>query len=105
MKTGFLATGMMFLAGVMPATGVLAAEPGEALCRGGYPVTLMTDRECRLYIQQVQALRSTGQVQALANLQQQHAEQLKERAAACPCMEPSPKAVAPQHVVMRDPDC
>jgi hypothetical protein len=105
MKTGLLAVGGMFLAGLTSMTEVHAAEPDEALCRGPYPVMLMTERECRLYLDEVQALRSRGRLEKLAVVQQQHAEQLNERAAACSCVEKSAQVVAPQQVVMLDPDC
>ena len=105
MKTGLLVVGGMFLAGLTSMTEVRAAEVDEALCRGPYPVMLMTERECRLYVDEVQALRSQGRFQQLAAVQQQHAEQLKERAAACSCVEQGPQAIAPQQVVMLDPDC
>ena len=105
MKTGLLAVGGMFLAGLTSMTEVRAAEPDEALCRGPYAVMLMTERECRRYVDEVQALRSQGRSQKLAAVQQQHAEQLNERAAACSCAEQSPQAIAPQQVVMLDPDC
>jgi hypothetical protein len=105
MKSGCFAAGVMFLVSVIPMASAHAAEAEEALCRGSYPVLLMTEQECRSYISKVKALQSTGQVSALANLQQQHAEQLDERAAICPCAKPKPQAVAPQHLVMLDPDC
>ena len=104
-KTERLAAGVMFLAGLMSTGVVTATEPNQALCRGPYPVMLMTARECRLYVDEVQALRSQGRFQKLAAVQQQHAEQLNERAAACSCAEQSPQAIAPQQVVMLDPDC
>ena len=100
-----LAAGVMFLTGLMSTAEALATEPDQALCRGPYPIMLMTDGECRLYLDEVKALRSKGQFQKLAILQQRHTEQLNERAVACPCMESIPKAIAPQHVVMLDPDC
>jgi hypothetical protein len=105
MKIGLLAVGGMFLAGLTSVTEARAAEPDEALCRGPYPVMLMTERECRLYVDEVQALRSQGRLQKLAAVQQQHAGQLNERAAACLCVEQSAQAIAPQQVVMLDPDC
>jgi len=89
----------------MAPPGLQAAGSDEALCRGDYPVMLMTELECRLYASQVKTLRSQGQTRALASLQQQHAEQLRERAAICPCMDPDPEATLPQHVVLLDPDC
>ena len=105
MKRGLLAAGVMFLAGLTSVAEAGATEPDEDLCRGSYPVMLVTERECRLYLDEVQALRSQGQLQDLATLRQQHADQLNERAAACLCIEPTPRTVAPQQVVMLDPDC
>lgn len=103
MKTGRLAAYVAVLAGcLMSAPGLQAAEPDEALCRGSYPVMLMTDVECRLYIRQVQALRAQGRTRALAALQRQHDEQLRERAAICLCLEGKPEVAAPQLVVLLD---
>jgi hypothetical protein len=104
-KTERLAAGVMFLTGLFSTAEVLATEPDKSLCRGPYPIMLMTDGECRLYLDEVKVLRSKGQLRKLAILQQQHTEQLNERAVACPCMESTLKAIAPQHVVMLDPDC
>lgn len=104
-KTERLAAGVMFLTGLLSTAEVLATEPDKSLCRGPYPIMLMTDGECRLYLDEVKVLRSKGQLRKLAILQQQHTEQLNERAVACPCMESTLKAIAPQHVVMLDPDC
>jgi photosystem II stability/assembly factor-like uncharacterized protein len=105
MKSGCFAAGVMILASIMTTLTAHAAEAEEALCRGTYPVLLMTEQECSSYIRQVKDLQSTGQVIALASLRQQHAAQLDERAAICPCIKPKPQAVAPQHLVMLDPDC
>jgi hypothetical protein len=105
MKNGFLVVVMTLLAGLTLTAAVQAAQPDEALCRGDYPVMLMTKSECRLYVRQVQALLSAGKTQALAILQQQHAEQLKERAPFCPCMEHSLEGAAPQQVAILAPDC
>ena len=104
-KTGRLVAAVMFLTGLLSTAEVLATDSDKSLCRGPYPIMLMTDRECRLYLDEVKALRSKGQLKKLAILQQQHAEQLNERAVACPCMETTPKVIDPQHVVMLDPDC
>lgn len=96
---------VIVLVGAMAPPGLQAAGSDEALCRGDYPVMLMTELECRLYARQVETLRSQGQIRALANLQQQHAEQLRERAAICPCMDLDPEVAFPQQVVLLDPDC
>jgi len=105
MKSRYVAAGVMLLGSFISAAGAQAAGTDETLCRGTYPVLLMTEQECHSYIQQIKVLQSTGQDLALASLQQHHTEQLVERAAICPCMEPKPKAAAPQRVVMLDPDC
>jgi photosystem II stability/assembly factor-like uncharacterized protein len=105
MKPGFFAAGLMLMAGSFPAAAAQATGGDEALCRGNYPVLLMTEQECISYTRQVLSLQSTGQVSALATLQRQHALKLSERAATCPCMDSKPKAAAPQHLVMLDPDC
>ena len=105
MKPGFLAAGLMILSNSLPVAAAQAAGGDEALCRGSYPVLLMTEQECRAYTRQVMALKSAGQLSALATLQQQHALQLDARAATCPCMDSKSKAAAPQHLVMLEPDC
>jgi len=105
MKPGFLAAGLMILSSSLSVATAQAAGGDEALCRGNYPVLLMTEQECGAYTRQVMALRSAGQLGALETLQQQHALQLDARAATCPCMDSKSKAAAPQHLVMLEPDC
>jgi hypothetical protein len=105
MKPGFIAAGLMLVSSSLPVAAAQAAGGDEALCRGSYPVLLMTAKECSAYTRQVMALQSTGHLSALATLQQQHALKLEARAATCPCMDSKPKATAPQHLVMLEPDC
>lgn len=105
MSSGYLLASLMLLVSSWPVATALAADADEALCRGSYPVLLMTEQECRLYVRQVRDLQQAGRVDALAALQQQHFAQLRERAAICPCMDPKPQAIAPQHLVMLDSDC
>jgi hypothetical protein len=107
MKASLLTAHTIILVGLnMPIADAQASEPDLALCRGAYPVMLMTEQECRLYIRQVQTLQSQGQIQALATLQQQHAEQLSERAAICPCMMGrEPQVIAPQQLALLEPGC
>jgi hypothetical protein len=64
----------------------------------------MTDLECTTYLQRVHALRAAGGSESLLRLQRQHAELLRERAAACPCALPeeTPRAV---HVALVEPEC
>ena len=105
MKPGCYVAGSLLLVFSLPATAGHAAGNDEALCRGNYPILLMTEQECRAYVGQIRTLASKGQTNALSALQLQHAEQLSERAAICPCMENKFHAVPPQHLVMLDPDC
>jgi len=105
MKPAFFAAALTLLASSLPAAAAQATGGDEALCRGSYPVLLMTEQECRAYTRQVMALKSAGKVSALATLQQQHALQMDERAAICPCMDSKPKAAVPKHLVMLEPDC
>jgi hypothetical protein len=99
------AAALIFLAALMNSSGLLAASPDEALCRGAYPVLLMTPQECRHYLHQVKSLRSRGQIGALDALQRQHAELLQERAAACPCIENQTYTLPAQQVALIEPDC
>ncbi len=105
MKPGLFAAVLMLMASSLPAAAAQATGGDEALCRGSYPVLLMTEQECRAYTRQVMALQSAGQLSALATLQQQHALQLDRRAATCPCMDSKYKVTVPQHLVMLEPDC
>lgn len=105
MKPGSSAAGLLFLINALPMANALAAMPDEAACRGNYPVLLMTEQECRAYVRQVKVLEQSGQRNALTALKLQHAEQLSARAAVCPCIEPKTQFLAPQRVVMLDPDC
>lgn len=84
---------------------VLAAEPDDVRCRGEHPVTLMTERECGLYVQRLQQLQDQGDAQALQALQRQHAELLRERARACPCARPLATPPLPAKVALVQPDC
>lgn len=87
-------------------TGAAAQTTAQesALCRGGYPVLLMTDLECTLYLRRVHALRAAGQSESLQRLQRQHAELLRERAAACPCALQEETSPALQ-VALLAPEC
>lgn len=104
MRTASFMSGMCLLAGVTCAPVGHATGPDIALCRGDYPVLLLTDQECRSYSAQVRSLRARGEGVRLAQLRQQHAAQLKERAAICPCATQRTEP-APQHLVMLTPDC
>lgn len=107
MNAGLLVANAIILAGILPMTNAQASPSDEALCKGSYPVMLMTAQECGMYARQFHTLQSQGQVNALEELQRQHAEQLVERAAVCPCMMGQKPEVpqAPQRLVMLESDC
>ena len=100
-----LMAGLVFFAALTSAPGLLAAGPDEALCRGGYPVLLMTPLECRQHVRRVKSLEARGQTEALQALQRQHAQLLHERAAVCPCMEGQPQSGPALQVARAETDC
>jgi hypothetical protein len=87
------------------AAGLLAAGPDEALCRGDYPVLLMTPQECRQHVRRVKSLQARGQTEALRTLQWQHAQLLQERAAVCPCMEGQLQPGPALQIARAETDC
>lgn len=105
MKPGYFVAGSLLLICSLPATAAQALDKDETLCRGNYPVLLMTEKECQTYAGQIRSLQSAGQSSALTALQRQHAEQLNDRAAVCPCMENKIRVAPPPHLVMLEPDC
>jgi hypothetical protein len=100
-----LMAGLVFLAALTSAPGLLAAGADEALCRGDYPVLLMTPQECRQHVRQVKSLQVRGQAEALHVLRRQHAELLHERAAVCQCMESHPQIAPVLHIAHAETDC
>ena len=69
------------------AHGADPVTPAErALCQGPYPVLLMTDLECRLYIQRLGAAEQAGNLLARSSVAGEHDALLRERAEACPCV-------------------
>jgi len=100
-----LMAGLIFLVALTGAPGLLAAGPDEALCKGSYPVLLMTPQECRQYVRRVKSLDARGQTEALHALQRQHAELLHERAAVCPCMEGQPQPGPALQMARAETDC
>ncbi|MFZ0106795.1 MAG: hypothetical protein WAK92_08030 [Thiobacillus sp.] len=100
-----LTAGLVFLAALTSASGLLAAGPDETLCRGGYPVLLMTPQECRQHVRRVKSLQARGQTEALHTLQRQHAQLLQERATVCPCMEGQPQPGPTLLIARAETDC
>lgn len=84
MKAGVWLAGLLCAASVASAAET-AGNSDAQLCRGAYPVMLMTDMECRLYLQQKRLLQAQGNARALVLLKQQHDSLMADRAARCPC--------------------
>jgi hypothetical protein len=55
-------------------------------CRGGYSYLLVTETECKTYLEQHRLLEQRKEVEALKNLEADYAIMLKERSEACPCL-------------------
>jgi hypothetical protein len=73
---------------LMAGTQVSASD--RELCQGGYPVMLMTDTECRIYLATRTALQKSGDTVAAQLLDAHIRDQLAERAEACPCAMANP---------------
>lgn len=79
-------TGGGFVAlALLAAFPVQAADVDSAMCRGAYPVPLMTPGECETHVAHLRALEARGDKAALAEALRQHALLLDERALACGC--------------------
>jgi hypothetical protein len=96
---------LVLLAAATVAPHLHAGAGDEALCRGGYAFTLMTPAECRSYVREVKTLRAKGETRALDELTRQHEALLRERAAACPCIDGQPVETPRQQVALNDPSC
>ncbi|MFP5381676.1 MAG: hypothetical protein ACLGG4_05375 [Gammaproteobacteria bacterium] len=93
--------GISSAGGGFAALALLAAFPVQAtdvdsgMCRGAYPVPLMTPGECETHVAHLRALEARGDKVALAEALRQHALLLDARALACGCalMEAEPAKV------------
>jgi hypothetical protein len=70
----------------MTAGSGALAEDLES-CRGGYGMMLMTPSECKIYLKQLQEVRTRADRLAELELQEWHTALLIERSQACPCVE------------------
>lgn len=95
-----MAWGMAIMSG-----GAHAAALDEALCRGEYPVMLMTEAECRAHVRHVETLQARGDGRTLLKVQQEHARLLNERAEACRCVFPQTEGAYVEHTAALNTDC
>lgn len=70
---------------LLAACHAQAAEVDESMCRGAYPVLLMTPAECRMHVARVRALEARGDKDGLTETLRQQVLLLDERALACGC--------------------
>jgi hypothetical protein len=70
---------------LLAACRAQAAEVDESMCRGAYPVLLMTSAECRMHLARVRVLEALGDRDGLAETRRQQALLLDERALVCGC--------------------
>jgi hypothetical protein len=67
------------------AEGNVHAATDIEVCKAGYKIMLMTPGECRGYLKEFRAARSSADHMAVLGLQEWHTALLIERSQACPC--------------------
>jgi len=78
-----LAATLLASASLSVAPSALAQDEDE--CRGGYPIMLMTPKECSTYLKQLADVQARSDRLAELDLREWHTALLIERAEACPC--------------------
>jgi hypothetical protein len=80
------------LLAVLVISGLMAGNMAQAggidtdACRGGYSYLLVTEGECKAYLDQHSVFEQRKDIEALKNLEADYAIMLKERSESCPCM-------------------
>jgi hypothetical protein len=80
-----IAISALACASLTAGSGALAEDLES--CRGGYGMMLMTPSECKIYLKQLQEVRTRADSLAELELQEWHTALLIERSQACPCVE------------------
>jgi hypothetical protein len=80
-----IAISALACASLAAGSGALAEDLES--CRGGYGMMLMTPSECKVYLKQLQEVRTRADSLAELELQEWHTALLIERSQACPCVE------------------
>ena len=72
-------------------------------CRGGYSYLLVTEGECKAYLEQHRLLELRKDLEALKNLEADYAILLKERSEACPCLKGTKQSATPGRTAAYSP--
>jgi hypothetical protein len=95
--TGVALFGLLF--GNWARAGVFDIES----CRGGYSYLLVTEGECKTYLEQHHLLEQRKDLEALKNLEADYAIMLKERSEACPCLMRTKQSAVPGRTASYSP--
>jgi hypothetical protein len=87
------------MAGLPFAHGAPAGGLDTDACRGGYNFLLVTEGECKAYLEQRHQLEQRKDAEALKALEADYAILLKERSEVCPCMAGSLRSAESRHPV------
>jgi hypothetical protein len=79
---------------LMLAVAGQAMASDRELCQAGFPVMLMTETECQIYLDKRKSLQQTGDLASLRQLDAQLRDQLIDRSVACPCAAEAPVKIA-----------
>ncbi len=63
-------------------------------CRGGYNTSLVTEAECKAYLNEHHQLELRNNREGLRNLEASFAIMLQERSEACPCVDQKTRELA-----------
>ncbi len=63
-------------------------------CRGGYNTSLVTEAECKSYLNEHNQLEQRSDREGLRNLEASFAIMLQERSEACPCVDQKTRELA-----------
>lgn len=79
---------------LMLAVAGQAMASDRGLCQAGFPVMLMTETECQLYLDKRKSLQKKGDLAGLRQLDAHMRNDLIDRFVACPCAADVPAKLA-----------
>ena len=79
---------------------VYAGSSDMDQCRGGYNTSLVTEAECKAYLNEHRDLELRNNREGLRNLEASFAIMLQERSEACPCVDQKTRELAHARRVM-----
>jgi hypothetical protein len=100
--SSLLLTGIAMF-GLMFGNGASAGVFDTDSCRGGYSYLLVTEGECKTYLEQHRLLEQRKDLEALKNLEADYAIMLKERSEACPCLMRTKQSATPGRTASYSP--